>query len=304
MAPGIVEYELRAAGGEPLPEWRAGAHIDVVVAPEYLRQYSLAGDPAERGRYRIGVLREEAGRGGSKLMQRIFAEGRRVFIGRPINHFPLEEGAERSFLMGGGIGVTPMIAMAHRLHALGRDFELHYSIRARAAAGYLDDLAAMPWAGRVRLHVSDEGTRADFAAVLTGYRPGWHVYACGPERHIAAVLAAAEAAGFPDDARHAEYFTPPEEPDYENHPFTIRLARSGREVAVPADLSAAEALIAAGVPVDLKCSDGLCGVCKAALVSGAVEHRDHVLSAAERAGALILCRSRAAEPGGVIEIDL
>ena len=304
MTPDVTKYEFRSLDGSDLPEWRAGAHLDVLVAPEYLRQYSLSGDPADRSRYQIGVLREDQGRGGSKLMHRIFQEGRKVFISRPVNHFDLVEEADRSFLMGGGIGITPMIAFAHRLHALGRDFELHYSVSRRAAAGFLEDLAAAPWANRVHLHVSDEGRRADLDAILAGYRPGWHVYTCGPERYMQAVIAAAQRAGFPDEARHLEYFTPPEQPEYENHPFTLRLARSGRELLVPAEKSATEVLAENGIHVDVKCSDGICGVCKCTLVSGAVEHRDFVLSKAQRAGAIILCQSRAAEPGGVVEVDL
>lgn len=304
MTPDITKYEFRALDGGDLPEWTAGAHIDVLVAPEFLREYSLSGDPADRKRYQIGVLREDEGRGGSKLLHRIFHEGRKVFISRPVNLFELDETAERTFLMGGGIGITPMIAFAHRLHALGRDFELHYSCSSRAAAAYLKDLAAAPWADRVVYHFSDEGTRADLEAILSGYRPGWHVYTCGPDRYMSAVLAAAERAGFPEEARHFEYFGAPEQPDYENHDFVLRLARSGRELVVPADRTAAEVLNEAGIHVDVKCSDGICGVCKCGLVSGKVEHRDFVLSKRQRETAIILCQSRAAEPGGVIEIDL
>ena len=304
MSDDITKFELRDPDGGALPPWQAGAHLDIVVAPEYLRQYSMSGDPADRSLYQIGVLREDAGRGGSKLMHRIFAEGRRVFVSRPINHFALDETASRTLLMGGGIGVTPMIAMGHRLHALGRDFTLHYSVKSRAEAGYLRDLAAVPWAGRVVLHVSDEGTRCDLDAVLAGYRDGWHVYTCGPDRYMAAVIAAAERQGFPEEARHLEYFSVPEVPEYVNHPFTLRLARSGRDLAVPADQSATDVLAAHGVRVDVKCADGICGVCKCGLLDGAVEHRDSVLSKKQRETQIILCQSRAAEPGGVITVDL
>jgi reductive dehalogenase len=304
MTPDITKYEFVAADSRPLPEWTAGAHLDIVVAPEFLRQYSMSGDPADRKRYQIAVLREDHGRGGSALMHRIFTEGRRVFLSKPINHFPLDETATRSLLMAGGIGVTPMIAFAHRLHALGRDFALHYSCRSRSSAGFLTDLAQMPWADRVHLHFSDDGSRADLAATIGPYRPGTHIYACGPDRYIRAVTDTAEALGFPEAARHVEYFSVPEAPDYVNHPFTLRLARSGRDITVPADRSATDALAAAGVHVDVKCSDGLCGVCKCGLVEGAVDHRDYVLSTAQRQSAIILCQSRAAESDGVVEIDL
>ncbi|WP_420004338.1 reductive dehalogenase [Arenibacterium sp. LLYu02] len=304
MADGVTKYEFRRPDGSDLPEWTAGAHLDIVVAPEFLRQYSMSGDPADRSKYQIGVLREDQGRGGSKLLHRIFTEGRKIFISRPINHFPLEETASKTFLMGGGIGVTPMIAMAHRLHALGREFAFHYSVKSRASAGYLDDLAAVPWADRVTLHVSAEGTRADFPQILSSYTAGAHVYTCGAAPYMDAVMAAAEAAGFPEEARHLEYFSVPEQPDYVNHAFTLRLARSGREVAVQAEQTATEALAAQGIHIDVKCADGICGVCKCGLVSGAVEHRDFVLSKAQRNTAVILCQSRAADPDGVLEIDL
>ncbi|QXT39033.1 reductive dehalogenase [Gymnodinialimonas ceratoperidinii] len=303
-AEGVTLYDFAPVNGGLLPKWRAGAHLDIVVAPEFLRQYSMCGDPADRSRYQIAVLREEAGRGGSKLMHRIFTEGRRVFISRPINHFPLDAHATKSFLMGGGIGITPMIAMAHELHAAGRDFEMHYSGRSRATMGLLPEIAAAPWADRVRLHVTDEGSRADFAAILEGYRPGWHLYTCGAERYMASVMEAAEAAGFPEEARHLEYFSVPEVPDYVNHPFHLKLARSGRTLEVPADKSATDVLAENGIQVDVKCSDGICGVCKCGLISGDVEHRDFVLSKAQRESGVILCQSRAAEPGGTIEVDL
>ncbi|MBD3676810.1 MAG: reductive dehalogenase [Rhodobacteraceae bacterium] len=304
MTGDVTKYEFRALDGSDLPEWEAGAHLDIVVAPEFLRQYSMSGDPADRSVYQIGVLREDDGRGGSKLMHRIFSEGRKIFISRPINHFPLDETATKTFLMGGGIGITPMIAMAHRLHAIGGEFEMHYSIKSRAAGGYLEDLASAPWADRVTLHVSDEGSRADLDAVLSGYQPGWHLYTCGPDRYMGSVVEAAERQGFPEEARHLEYFSVPELPEYENHPFTLRLARSGQEFLIPADKTATDVLAENGIHIDVKCSDGICGVCKCGLVSGEVEHRDFVLSKSQRKDAIILCQSRAAQDGGVIEIDL
>ncbi len=302
MTEAVTKYEFSPPDGSDLPPATAGAHIDVVVAPEFFRQYSLSGDPADRSRYQIAVLREDEGRGGSQLMHRIFEEGRRVFVSRPINHFPLAENATKTYLMGGGIGITPMIAMAHRLHALGADFALHYSFRDRADAGFLDDLKAMPWADKVHLHVSSEGTRADLPQVLT-YSKGAHIYTCGPDVYMSSVMAAAQDNGFPDDARHLEYFAVPDQPDFENHPFTLAL-KDGRRIAVGTDQSASDALIAAGVHVDVKCADGLCGVCKCGVLSGDVEHRDFVLSKAQQDTAMILCQSRARDKNAVLDIDL
>ncbi|NNK77146.1 MAG: reductive dehalogenase, partial [Litoreibacter sp.] len=253
MTGDVTKYEFSMPDGSDMPEVTAGAHIDVVVAPEFLRQYSLSGNPADRSKYQIAVLREDTGRGGSKLMHRIFETGRKVFISKPINHFPLDETATTSYLMGGGIGVTPMIAMAHRLHAIGANFALHYSCSARESAAFLQDLEAAPWADHVFLHISSEGSRADLASILH-YADGAHVYTCGPDVYMDAVVTAAEANGFPEEARHLEYFTTPETPDYENHPFTLRLVTTGREVAVRADQAATDALLEAGVHVDVKCS--------------------------------------------------
>ena len=303
MTDSVTKYEFSMPDGSDMPAVEAGAHIDVVVAPEFFRQYSLSGDPADRSKFQIAVLREDEGRGGSKLMHRIFEEGRRVFISKPINHFPLAEAASFTYLMGGGIGVTPMISMAHRLHALGRPFALHYSCSSRANAGFMADLSEVPWSANVHYHFSDEGSRCDLSSAL-GFKEGSHVYTCGPEAYMAAVMSAAEVNGFDEDARHIEYFSVPEQPDYENHPFTLKLAKSGRTLQVSADEAATDVLLAAGVQVDVKCSDGLCGVCKCKVISGKVEHRDFVLSNKDRENAIILCQSRAADKDGFVEIDL
>ena len=305
MTPELTRYVLKAADGRDLPAWEAGAHIDIVVAPEFLRQYSMCGNPADRSQYEIAVLREDDGRGGSKLLHRIFNEGRRLFISKPINHFPLIEDAAQTLLMGGGIGITPMIAMAHRLHALGRPFAVHYSIRSRATAGFLEGpsgLLAQPWADRVQVHVSDEGSRADLDRIISPAE-GAHVYTCGPDAYMQAVLARAEAANFPDEARHSEYFALPEQPEWENHPFVLRL-KDGREIPVAEDEAATDALARAGVPIEVKCSDGICGVCHCGVLAGEVEHRDVVLSRKQRESRMILCRSRAAQPDGVLDLDL
>ncbi len=304
MSSDVTMYEFRSLDGSDLPPWTAGAHLDIVVAPFYLRQYSMSGNPADRSSYQIGVLREDEGRGGSKLLHRIFKEGRKVFISKPINHFELEETAAKTFLMGGGIGITPMIAFAHRLHALGKEFELHYSAKSRQGAGYLENLATVPWAQNITYHFSDENKRAAFGDILDSYESGWHVYTCGPDRYISGVISAAESLGFPEEARHLEYFSVPELPDYENHEFTLKLAKSGREFKVPADKSATDVLTENGISIDVKCSDGLCGVCKCGLIAGEVEHRDFVLSGKQREKEIILCQSRSAKSGGTVEIDL
>ncbi len=304
MAEGVTKFEFSSLDGSPLPQWQAGAHLDIVVAPEFLRQYSMSGDPSDRSKYQIGVLREDLGRGGSRLLHRIFNKGRKIFISRPINHFPLDHTATKSYLLGGGIGITPMIAMAHEAHKAGHDFAFHYSISSRKTAGYLKDLEQMPWANKVHIHVSDEGTRADLDAILSKAGQGDHVYTCGPDVYMQSVMAAADKAGIAEDNKHLEYFSVPEAPEWENFDFTLKLAQSGKTLSVPADKSATDVLAENGIHVDVKCSDGICGVCKCGLIDGEVEHRDFVLSNAQREKSVILCQSRAAKPGGTIEVDL
>jgi reductive dehalogenase len=304
MTADTVKFEFAAANGSSLPPFDAGAHIDVVIAPEYLRQFSLAGDPADQSRYVVGVQREPQGRGGSLLMHRSFREGRRVFVSPPRNHFPLDETATRTLLFAGGIGVTPLITMAHRLHALGRPFTLHYSSRRRATAGFLPDLEAVPWRDRVTLHFSEEGTRGNLADLIPRYEEGLHLYTCGIARYMDAVFAEGAAKGWPEEAMHREYFSVPEAPDYINEPFSLKLAKSGRTLQVPADKRATDVLAEAGINISVKCSDGICGVCAAPIISGEVEHRDHVLSAKERQRKMILCCSRAKTAAGEIVVDL
>jgi ferredoxin-NADP reductase/ferredoxin len=307
MAIDVAKYELVARDGGELPPFDAGAHIDVVIAPEYNRAFSLAGDPADRRTWVLGVQREppeRGGRGGSALMHRAFREGRIVFASKPTNLFPLCEDASSSLLFAGGIGITPLLTMAHRLHELGRPFELHYSAASRAGAGFVPDIEAAPWRDQVQFHFKDEGRRADLPQLIPAHAAGVHLYTCGSARFMDGVFDTARAKGWPDEALHREFFSVPEAPPRENHPFVLKLA-DGRRLDVPADRSATDVLAAAGVPVDVKCSDGLCGVCACAYdasASGPIDHRDVVLSAAQRRERVILCCSRAAETGGVISL--
>ena len=300
----IAELELTMPGGEALPAWQPGAHVRVSLPEGGDRAYSLIAFDAARqdGGYRIAVQLEPEGLGGSRFMHGLKV-GDTLTVSPPKCDFPLDAKSP-TLLLAGGIGITPMIAMAHRLHAIGADFAMHYSVKSREAAGYLDDLANVPWHDRVYVHVTAEGTRADLDHALSGYEPGWHVYTCGPDRYMQGVTQAAERQGFPEEARHLEYFSVPELPEWENHPFRLKLAKSGREFLVQEDQTAADVLNENGFHIDIKCSDGICGVCKCGLVSGEVEHRDFVLSKKQRETAIILCQSRAAEDGGIIEIDL
>ena len=191
----VVVLDLRSADDSPLPAFEAGAHIDVHVAEDLVRQYSLCGDPADAGRYRLGVLRDPASRGGSSAVFDRLSEGTTLTIGAPRNHFPLAADAQHSVLVGGGIGITPMISMAHALQAAGRSFELHYCARSAASSAFVDELTAAPFADKVTLHFDDAGeaSKLQLAAILAAAgTSGTHLYTCGPSGFMEWVIATGE----------------------------------------------------------------------------------------------------------------
>ena len=221
---------------------------------------------------------------------------------RAIN-FPVIESAKRHLLLAGGIGVTPLIAMGHELYAQGQDFTLYYKAKTRKQAAFIPELQQMPWVDHVRFHFSDED-RLDIATVLNDYREDDHLYTCGPAAFMDAVFDTATEHGWPEDSLHREYFSVPDGQEYENHDFSLRIKSTGEMVPVSADEKATDALAKIGIEIDVKCSDGLCGVCSTPYTSGDVQHRDYVLSKDQRNDRMILCCSRAEEPDGVIELDL
>ncbi|MBL4876469.1 MAG: 2Fe-2S iron-sulfur cluster binding domain-containing protein [Cohaesibacteraceae bacterium] len=296
-------FEISTRDGTLLPEWNAGAHVDVTVTPQFIRQFSLAGDPKDRTKYQLGILREDQGRGGSLKIHHMLHEGAPVIVSQPRNHFPVAKTEGRHILLAGGIGVTPLIAMGHELARDGAQFELYYKAKTRRQAGFIPELEAVSWVNHVHFHFSDEA-RLDIETVLNDYKVGDHVYTCGPAAFMDAVFETSERLGWPEDALHREYFSIPEEGDWENKDFEIELASTGAIIPVSADQKVTEALETVGISVDVKCSDGLCGVCSTRYLSGDVEHRDYVLSKAQQSEKMILCCSRAREEGGRIRLDL
>jgi ferredoxin-NADP reductase len=299
----VARLEFVSKGGTPLPSFEAGAHIDVMTAPQFIRQYSLCSDPADPSAYVIGVLNEENGTGGSLRIHQRLAEGKIVMISRPRNHFPLIAGAKRSLLLAGGIGVTPLMAMAHQLHRANSEFDLYYKASTRAGAGFIDELQSVPWSDNVHCFFSDEN-RLDVADVLGDFHQGDELYTCGPSGFMDAVFETAIAKHWDEACLHREYFAVPGDIEYEDFAFRIRFAHRDAELMVPADKTAADILSEAGYPVETKCSDGLCGTCVANYVEGEVEHRDFVLSNEKRESQLTLCCSRAAKADGEIVLDL
>ena len=295
VADGIVQLRLVAPDGRPLPRWTPGSHIDVECgSPDRSRQYSLCGDPADTHAFEIAVLREADGRGGSAWIHANVRVGDRLKIRGPRNHFRLDESCGKLVLIAGGIGITPISAMARRAQALGLDYALHYSGRRRSAMPFIDELAALH-GERLHLHVSDEGGRNDLPALLATPDPDTQIYACGPVRMLQALDAC--CAHWPDDALRVEHFESTLgalDPSKEQA-FEVELKDSGIVVQVPADQTLLRALRAANIDVQSDCEEGLCGSCEVRVLAGEVDHRDVVLIRAERDAnqKMMTCCSRA-----------
>lgn len=305
LTPEVAAYELVHPAGRPLPGYTAGAHIDVHLPGGFTRTYSLAQAPdgASPSRYRIGVKREPQGRGGSAALHDRVAQGDLLAIGSPRNTFPLAAQARHHLLLAGGIGLTPLLAMAQQLDRDGGDFTLCVYARSRAHLAFAPELAAL--GARVRLHFDDRQApeKIDLRALLgpPAPRPGAHLYLCGPAGFMQASLDA--AAHWPQGCVHLEYFAPPQTTvDVEDRPFVLRLAGRGIEVSVAAEQSAVDALHDLGIEVPTSCAQGVCGTCVVRWTGGDPEHRDHCLSATERRSRVALCCARA--KSGLLEIAL
>jgi vanillate O-demethylase ferredoxin subunit len=275
-ATAIHVYEFRDPGGAALPPFEAGAHVDLHLGDGLVRQYSLLNPPGERHRYVVAIKRDANSRGGSARAHEALHVGDLVDVGAPRCHFALDETRAHSVLIAGGIGITPIACMAQRLRALGRPFELHYSVRRRDEAALLDVLSGTD----LRLHVDEEeGRLLDIAAVVRGAPADAAVYCCGPAPMLDAFERAARAR--PGLAWRVEHFTPVAEAANEGG-FNVRLAASSRNVFVPAGQTILEALRDAGLDVPSSCEQGICGTCETRVISGCPDHRDALLSDDEK----------------------
>jgi vanillate O-demethylase ferredoxin subunit len=302
----IVTFDLADPLGRELTPFSAGAHIDIEAAPGLVRQYSLLNDPAERNRYQIGVLREPASRGGSQAMHRLQV-GDVVYIAGPRNNFSLHPGAHHSWLLAGGIGVTPLLCMARQLHREKHGFTLDYCIRSSAQAAYVDKLQSSPFAFAVHIHYDDGGDeqRLHIDERLAEMPPGTHLYICGPAGFMAWCVDAAARAGVPDAQVHLEYFKAAEPTGTETEKaFDIKLASSGAVFTVATDANILSVLRDNGISLPASCESGVCGTCLTTVLAGTPDHRDVYLSKQERErGDVILpCCSRAFSPLLVLDI--
>jgi vanillate O-demethylase ferredoxin subunit len=305
--PRVVVLDLEPADGRPFPEHEAGAHIDVLLdecVPDgaLIRQYSLCGEPGDRKRYRIAVLREERSRGGSVAMHRLEV-GQRVRISAPRNNFRLAS-ARSHRLFAGGIGITPLLAMARQLDAVGGEYTLHYCARAAAEVAFADQLSEHP---RVTLHLDDgpDAQKLDLRRDLGPAAPDTAVYVCGPDGFMNYVLGTAGELSWPPGALHKERFAPSAAAAGvgPGEGFTVRLASSGAEYHIPPGESILDVLLRNGVDAPSSCQQGICGECVVRVLAGEPDHRDDVLTDDERArGLFTTCSSRALGPS--IELDL
>jgi tetrachlorobenzoquinone reductase len=309
-AQGVVSLDLRPTGEQAaLPAFSAGAHVDVEVPQgkglNLMRQYSLCNDPGESHRYVIGVGRDPSSRGGSAMLCDRISAGDRLRISAPRNNFPLAEQAGETVLIAGGIGITPLLAMARRLSQLDRRWTLYLCARTPQRAAFLSEVLRLPG---VVIPVFDGLPGAaplDLRGVVGTAPEGAHLYCCGPEPMMRAFEQA--CAGRDATTVHVEWFrppTPPADQAGEDHAFTVHLQRSRRSLAVPVGTSVLDALLAAGVDVPHSCCDGVCGTCETRVLAGQPDHRDAVLLGADAQAQdrMMVCVSRCV--GDAMTLDL
>jgi ferredoxin-NADP reductase len=307
VARAVKLFRLKPRAGR-FPRIDAGAHLKVGVVltdrTRDFRQYSIVDADPDGSWYEIAVLREPNGRGGSRYLHEEVDLRKTVSVHPPENDFPLVADAAHSVLVAGGIGITPILAMARELESLGRSAELHYSAKGAERAAFLAELRELK---SLRTHFYDTSggpdRRINLEKVLAPFEQGRHVYVCGPLRLIADTLAVAGRLGYPPEAVHSEAFAAPA-PQSTDLPVEITFARSGRSVTVTPGQTILDAALSEGLEVGHSCKRGECGLCATTVVEGQPDHRDRFLSVdqRERDGKMCICVSWARSPG--LRLDL
>lgn len=305
IADGVKRFKLVDTAGGPLPAFSAGSHVVVTMhdgnGHTWKNAYSLTSAPEDTSAYEIGVLRTEESRGGSHFMHDRVEPGTELQISEPLNLFPVVRLGRKHILVAGGIGITPFIAMMKELSARGDDFELHYGVRSLARGAFCQYLTET-YGARVKIYRDDKGEAIPLAKILGGQPLGTHMYVCGPAPMINWALDVGRAAGWPAESLHSEKFAAPPP----GSAFTVKLARSGRDIIVGAQQSILEALEENGIDPPYLCRGGACGQCETRVVScaGTLQHNDDYLTDKEKASGekVMICVSRAS--GGVLTLDL
>ncbi|MCC9004983.1 PDR/VanB family oxidoreductase [Pseudomonas putida] len=304
-AQGICSFELAAADGSLLPPFSAGAHIDVHLPDGLVRQYSLCNHPEERHRYLIGVLNDPASRGGSRSLHEQVQAGARLRISAPRNLFPLAEGAQRSLLFAGGIGITPILCMAEHLSHSGHDFELHYCARSSERAAFVERIRNAPFADRLFVHFDEQPeTALDIAQVLGNPQEDVHLYVCGPGGFMQHVLASARGLDWQEANLHREYFAAAPVDASNDGSFSVQVGSTGQVFEVPADQTVVQVLEQHGIEIAMSCEQGICGTCLTRVLQGTPDHRDMFLTEEEQAlnDQFTPCCSRSKTPLLVLDI--
>ncbi|MDQ1131310.1 PDR/VanB family oxidoreductase [Microbacterium sp. SORGH_AS_0888] len=302
LADGVVALDLVAHNGRDLPAWTPGSHVDLILGPGLERQYSLCGDAEDRTRWRVAVLRETAGRGGSMRVHDEVVVGQRLRVRGPRNHFAFEPAPGMRYrFVAGGIGITPIRGMVRAAEAAGADWTLDYAGRSRSTMAFATALTEA-FGDRVHVHAADEGGRLDVAGFAAGLEETDAVYVCGPARLIQALESAVPEGRLHVERFEAKEFGAPVWPE----PFEVELATSGEIVTVAPEQSVLEAIEeqAPDTLVLSSCRRGTCGTCEVAVLEGEVEHRDSVLTPLEQEGdtIMMICVSRAACPRLVLDL--
>lgn len=294
LAEDVVEVTLSATTGGELPAWGPGAHIRIDLPGGLRRHYSLCGNPADLSEYRIAVLRTRDSRGGSVAVHDQVLVGDRVSISPPINRFALEPAGSYVFFAG-GIGITPIRPMLDACDARTADWHVHYGGRSRQHMAFADEISLSFAADRALLYPEPETGYIDVAAALREAAPDALIYVCGPQPFIDLVRSEARAQGRTAYFRSELFAAEQVEDSSDDLEFDLHLELSGVTVRVPCGTSALEALEAAGIDVESDCQAGVCGTCVTSVISGDIDHRDHVLSDTEKCAntSMAICVSRA-----------
>ncbi|MEH2512688.1 ferredoxin-NADP reductase/nitroimidazol reductase NimA-like FMN-containing flavoprotein (pyridoxamine 5'-phosphate oxidase superfamily) [Nitrobacteraceae bacterium AZCC 1564] len=307
VTPRIKLFKLKPTDGM-FPRVSAGAHLKIGVVltdqTRDYRQYTIVNADKDGAWYEIAVLREESGRGGSLYMHENVPVGTMVQVLPPENDFPLSVEAKHSVLIAGGIGITPIIAMARVLESSEGTVEVHYSARGAEEAAFLKELQSLSGA-HVKFYDTSLGSahRMDLEQVLGAHEPGKHVYVCGPHQLIADVLSVAEGYGYPANAVHREAFSAPA-PKSNDQPVQIKLAKTGKTVTANPGQSILDAVLSEGLEVSHSCKRGECGLCTTKVIGGKPDHRDHFLTAAQKESdsSMCICVSWSRSPSLLLDI--
>lgn len=299
----VAVMEFESATTHCLPKIDPGAHIDIYLPNGMIRQYSLCQDPEQHGIFRVGILKDPDSRGGSVCAFDDIQLGQRLKISEPRNLFPLTE-AKHTLLIGGGIGITPLITMAYQLAHQGASFELHYCGSDSERCAFIDELKNGVLATHTRFHLKAEGAnhRDFFKAFMQNIDFDTHIYTCGPHGFMDWVINLAQSQGVAEQQIHKEYFQV--EVELKGQSFEVVAQRSGKVIQVHSDQTILQALAEHGIEIDMSCEQGVCGTCMCDVIEGEPDHRDVYFTDEEKQmnEQILVCCSRSKSAKLVLDI--